>query len=98
MAGVYLILATTTGEMYVGSAHGVEGIWGRWASYAGDGHGGNALLKNLLARNTAYPEAFLYSVLQILPKTFAQKEVLEWERRYKEKLGSRANGLNLNAN
>src|SRR6266542_2184863 len=41
VAGVYLILATTTGEQYVGSAHGVDGFWGRWASYRNNGHGGN---------------------------------------------------------
>src|SRR3989304_2747064 len=30
VAGIYLILATTTGAQYVGSAYGLEGIWGRW--------------------------------------------------------------------
>src|SRR5207245_9343273 len=93
VAGVYLILATTTGALYIGSACGTEGIWGRWAAYARDGHGGNMLLKELLAADPAYPAAFSYSILQILPKTFAREEVLEWERRYKEKLGSRAKGL-----
>ena len=96
VAGVYLILAKTTGEMYVGSASGVEGIWGRWAAYANDGHGGNLLLKKLVAADPNYPGNFLYSILQILPKTFARAEVLDWERRYKEKLGSRAKGLHLN--
>ena len=96
VAGVYLILVTTTGAQYVGSAHGAEGIWGRWASYARDGHGGNALLKQLLAHDSAYPAAFSYSILQILPKTLTRHEVLEWERRYKQKLGSRAAGLNAN--
>jgi hypothetical protein len=33
VAGVYLVLATTTAQ-YVGSAYGAEGIWGRWAAYA----------------------------------------------------------------
>jgi hypothetical protein len=96
VAGVYLILATTTGVQYVGSAYGVEGIWGRWAAYAHDGHGGNKMLKDLLASDPDYPKGFSYSVLQILPKTFARSEVLEWEARYKGKLGSRAHGLNAN--
>jgi len=94
VAGIYLILATTTGAQYVGSAHGTEGIWGRWAAYARDGHGGNKLLKHLIGKDSAYPEAFSYSILQILPKSFARSEVLAWEQRYKEKLGSRATGLN----
>lgn len=96
VAGIYLILATTTGAQYVGSAYGLEGIWGRWSAYARDGHGGNKLLRNLVQNDPAYPEAFSYSILQILPPTFARAVVLESERLYKEKLGSRALGLNEN--
>lgn len=96
VAGIYLILATTTGRQYVGSASGTEGLWGRWSSYAADGHGGNLLLRNLVATDDAYPDAFTYSVLQILPKTAALAETLEWERLYKQKLGSMATGLNAN--
>ncbi|MSQ13444.1 MAG: GIY-YIG nuclease family protein [Dehalococcoidia bacterium] len=96
VAGIYLVLATTTGEQYVGSAYGAEGIWGRWADYARDRHGDNVLLKQLVARNRAYPEAFLYSILQILPRTSPRDEVLQWEHHYKNKLGSKANGLNIN--
>jgi len=96
VAGVYLILATTTGRQYVGSACGTEGLWGRWAAYAADGHGGNLLLRNLVTADDAYPDAFRYSVLQILPKTAALAETLEWERLYKQKLGSMATGLNAN--
>jgi hypothetical protein len=94
VAGTYLILATKTGAQYVGSAHGTEGIWGRWAQYARDGHGGNKLLIDLIASDSVYPAAFSYSILQILPKSFGRSEVLRWEERYKEKLGSRATGLN----
>jgi hypothetical protein len=94
VAGVYLILATKTGKQYVGSACGAQGIWGRWAEYATNGHGGNKLLKELIAKDSAYPEAFSYSILQILPKSFARKEVIKSEERYKRKLGSRATGLN----
>lgn len=96
VAGVYLILATSTGAQYVGSAHGVDGIWGRWAAYASTGHGGNTLLRHLMASDSAYPEAFSYSILQILPRTATRNEVLNWERLYKQKLGSRAVGLNAN--
>lgn len=96
VAGVYLILATTTGAQYVGSAHGVDGLWGRWAGYARNGHGGNLLLRKLMSDDKGYPEAFSYSVLQILPRTATHNEVLNWERLYKVKLGSRAVGLNAN--
>lgn len=31
--GVYLITDTNTGMLYIGSAYGEEGIWGRWSEY-----------------------------------------------------------------
>lgn len=38
--GIYLISDTETGKLYVGSAYGEEGIWGRWSNYvATNGHG-----------------------------------------------------------
>ena len=96
VAGVYLVLASTTGAQYVGSAYGAEGIWGRWSQYAKNGHGGNALLQELVQKDEAYPRAFSFSILQILPRTFTWAEVWNWEKRYKIKLGSRATGLNGN--
>lgn len=96
VGGVYLILAETTGDLYVGSAYGEEGIWGRWRSYSKTGHGGNQLLRELTKQNPDYPSRFRFSILQILPKTIARNEIIEREKRYKEKLGTRAKGLNLN--
>jgi len=96
VAGVYLIVAGTTGAQYVGSAHGEQGIWGRWQQYARTGHGGNKMLRDLCRRDPHYPDAFWYSVLQVLPKTFTRAEVLRWEARYKDKLGRRAVSLNMN--
>lgn len=96
VAGVYLILASTTGAQYVGSAYGADGVWGRWSGYAANGHGGNALLRKLIERDPSYPDAFTFSILQILPTSTARAEVFARERRFKQKLGSRATGLNGN--
>jgi hypothetical protein len=96
VAGIYMILASTTGEQYIGSAHGTEGIWGRWKSYATNGHGGNVLLRSLVDQNPQYPRAFRYTLLHVLPKTYSRAEVLKWERLFKQKLGTRAKGLNAN--
>jgi hypothetical protein len=96
VAGVYLILAEKTGDLYVGSAYGAGGVWGRWAQYAQSGHGGNKRLVELLARDGDYPARFRFSLLQILPKTFTKDEVIAREGVFKEKLGTRATGLNLN--
>jgi hypothetical protein len=74
IAGVYLILAETTGNLYVGSAYGAAGVWGRWEQYARTGHGGNKLLSELIARDPDYPGRFRFSLLQILPKTLAREE------------------------
>jgi hypothetical protein len=96
VAGVYLILAQSSGDLYVGSAYGESGIWGRWRNYAISGDGGNVRLRELIRSDSAYPEQFRFSVLQILPKTMARDEVLRRETLYKHKLGTRATGLNSN--
>jgi hypothetical protein len=96
VGGIYLILAQKSGEMYVGSASGEGGFWGRWRQYAATGHGGNRLLRKLMEHDPSYPQAFRFSVLQILPKTMAREEILRREAIYKMKLGSRAKGLNSN--
>lgn len=94
VAGVYLILAERSGNLYVGSASGTEGIWGRWRNYANSGDGGNVKLREVIRNDSSYPEQFRFSVLQVLPKTMARDEVVRREALYKDKLGSRATGLN----
>ena len=96
VAGVYLILAQRSGHLYIGSAYGESGIWGRWRNYANSGDGGNVQLRELIRSDSDYPEQFRFSVLQILPKTMAPYEVLQRETLYKHKLGTRATGLNSN--
>ena len=96
VGGVYLIVATKSGEQYVGSATGVEGLWGRWREYARCGHGGNQLLRALLNRDPAYPGGFTYSVLEVCPKTWQRDKVVAREAFQKRRLGVRAHGLNAN--
>jgi hypothetical protein len=94
VAGVYLILAQRSGDLYVGSASGGDGIWGRWRNYAHSGDGGNVQLRELIGSDSSYPGQFRFSVLQILPKTMARDDVVRRETLYKHKLGTRATGLN----
>jgi hypothetical protein len=94
VAGIYLILAQHTGDQYIGSAYGSDGIWGRWQQYASNGHGNNVMLRHLVEHDDRYPESFRYSVLQVLPKSTKPAEVIRWENQYKMKFGSRAIGLN----
>jgi hypothetical protein len=96
IAGVYLIADMKTGKQYVGSAYGESGILGRWAVYAQTPHGGNNQLMELLAADPDYAKNFQFTVLQTLPKTLTKNEVVEYETRWKKKLGTRAFGLNSN--
>jgi hypothetical protein len=96
VAGIYLILDTQTGKQYIGSAYGRKGILGRWQAYTRNPHGGNKLLKNLLSRHPGRQNKFQFSLLKTLEKDLTQVEVIEYERFFKQKLGSRASRLNLN--
>jgi hypothetical protein len=96
VAGVYLILDLVDGRQYVGSAYGVGGILARWRTYAATKHGGNARLVDLLKEDPHRAEKFQFTVLRTLPTTLTAREVIEFERLYKRKLGSRAFGLNSN--
>lgn len=96
VGGVYLILDTEEGLQYVGSASGKEGILGRWKDYAKTKHGGNKMLIQLLEKEPERIHKFRYSILQTLPASLTRNEINAEERKYKEKLGSRAYGLNLN--
>lgn len=45
---------------------------------------------------TRAAERFQFTVLRVLEKTLTRAEVIGFEQQYKENLGSRAIGLNLN--
>ena len=64
--GIYLISDISTGKLYVGSAYGEEGIWGRWAEYVKtNGHGGNKTLKELISNDPKHAQNFQFSILMI---------------------------------
>lgn len=95
--GIYLITDSSTGKLYVGSAYGENGIWGRWCNYvAQQGHGGNKVLRQLVDSDPQYACNFRFSILQLLPSTVTPAQAIVMERLYKKKLGTNAFGLNLN--
>ncbi|MCM2999970.1 GIY-YIG nuclease family protein [Paenibacillus cellulositrophicus] len=96
VAGVYLITDMTNGSQYVGSASGERGIMGRWRGYTETPHGGNINLISLLQADPDRYRNFQYSILRTLPKSLTRTEVIGFEKKYKQKLGSRAFGLNGN--
>lgn len=93
---VYLLLDTSTGQQYVGSAYGKDGLWGRWNEYIRTKHGGNKLLMDVLAEDPLRYRTFQFSILNVLPTSVLREEVIYLEQITKEKLGTRAFGLNLN--
>ena len=77
------------GGQYVGSASGRDGFFERLESYARDGHGGNVLLRRKRGRD------YRFTVLETVGTGAGEQEILGLEGP-KQKLGSRAHGLNLN--
>lgn len=90
VSGVYLLVSLTTGKLYVGSAVGAEGFWGRWESYAANGHGGNIGLR------LAAEQDYLVSILEVAASTATEEDVLKLESKWKRKLQSKEFGLNRN--
>lgn len=89
-AGIYRIVDMSSGEIYIGSAYGNEGIWGRWSNYAKNGHGGNKLLK------PRDPNNFQWSIVRTVSRSMSERDVIIIEGIEKIKHGSRVHGLNDN--
>lgn len=95
--GIYLISDTKSGKLYVGSAYGEDGIWGRWSEYVNSGgHGGNKALKKLVDNDVNYAKNFQFSILMLLPKSITPDEAIKKEQLFKRKLGTNSFGLNNN--
>ena len=82
--GIYLIRDVTDDRIYVGSASGKDGFWGRWKNYASTGHGGN------LGLQCSNPHNFVFSILEIVSATFSESDIYKREYSWKEKLGARS--------
>lgn len=94
--GVYLIVDTTDGKQYIGSAYGDKGIFGRWSEYVNTHHGGNIELIKLLQKEPERYKKFRFTILKIFSEGASDKEVLDAETLYKAKLGTTEFGLNDN--
>lgn len=97
--GVYLITDVMTNKRYVGSAYGPQGVWSRWSDYASSGHGGNAVLRDLV-REPALSycrRAFHFALLETHPARTTDDVILYREAFWKRALHTRGDyGLNLN--
>ena len=91
--GVYLLVDLDSGRQYVGSAKGADSLFGRWMTYATDGHGGNLGLKGAAAGGL---RRYQVSVLEVVDENTPNTTIEQIESYWKNKLLSRAFGLNVN--
>lgn len=97
LQAVYLIMDKSTGNQYVGTTYGQNGLWQRWESYVKTGFtGGNIELENLKKNNPDFYTELQFSILEVLSKNANQNECVKAESLWKDKLGTRAYGLNKN--
>lgn len=94
LKGVYMLRDNNNGKQYVGSAYGKEMLWQRWKSYITTGHGGDKMLiplgKDYIAKN------FSFIILATFLESTSDKEIINCESEWKEKLGTRVFGYNAN--
>lgn len=96
--GIYLICDTTRNKQYIGSTYNDDGVLGRWTDYYKTHHGGDVDIKAHLKN---YPDAFWdfqFTILRILPKNVTDKEAINIESTYKNKLCTRNSDYGLNRN
>ena len=95
--GVYVICDNKTGQLYIGSAYGDEGIWGRWSEYVKtNGHGNNKSLAGLIKNDANYAKNFSFSLLVVMSKNSTKDAVIAKEQIFKRKFGTQIHGLNNN--
>ena len=98
--GVYVITDKSNGKRYVGSAYGDYGIWSRWNHYMETGHGGNAELKKLIAKNSPdYAQKhFKLSLLEYRSMRADDEDIHKRETYWKEVFLSRDKRFGYNEN
>jgi len=97
VAGVYVISDTQSGKLYIGSATGDQGIWGRWRQYAKTGHGNNKELKALLNKvGIEHAEHFQFGILETADSNASTNEIIARETHWKQLLLTRSHGHNAN--
>lgn len=84
---VYLIVDTKTGDRYVGSTYGYDGLLGRWSVYISTGgHGNNKGMIEHFNFEKHSCHDLQFSVLQVLSKALSKDQIIEAETLWKKKL------------
>lgn len=105
---VYVITDVKTGKLYVGSAYGDNGVYGRWSTYLSKGYDKSEMEENRYPNKrlceivekygiSYIKKYFQYSLLEIFPKNDVGKQkALQRERYWKKLLKSKEHGYNAN--
>ena len=96
--GVYLIMDTSNGRSYVGSAYGDAGIWSRLCCYISTGHGWNdELVKTINEKGIDYALSnFKFSILEVFSFNTPDEIIIGRESHWKNVMLSRQFGYNKN--
>ena len=96
--GVYHIIDSRTGKVYVGSAYSDSGIWSRLHCYVNTGHGWNDDLVRVIKKK-GLPYAlknFQFSILEVFTFNTPDKIIRDREAHWKNVMLSRDFGFNKN--
>ena len=90
--------AFANGKVYIGSAYGNDGIWGRWKDSAETkGHGNNDMLVEIIKQNPDYAwDNLQWFILETFSLDVTDAYAVERENLYKLKLCTRRFGYNKN--
>ncbi len=97
--GVYCITDTKTGQLYIGAAYGVNGVWGRWSNYADVDNltGGNKAFEELKVSGANYIiDNFTYTILEIFDPRTKDEDIIHRESYWKTVFQSIRFGMNRN--
>ena len=96
--GVYCLTDTHTGNHYIGSATGGEGVAQRWGNYLDSKHGGNKKLIALYDQKGSeyFERYFTFTLLEYYGLSYDPMKVLEREQYWKRCLDTIRNGYNDN--
>ncbi|QYR63061.1 GIY-YIG nuclease family protein [Fusobacterium nucleatum] len=95
---IYAITDISNGKLYIGSACGNTGLFGRWSDYINNLTGGNQEFEDIKKINGEdyIKKNFKYSILEIFDTKTKQEYILERENYWKNVFETKKFGMNWN--
>ena len=95
---IYAITDISNGKLYIGSACGNGGLFGRWSDYINNLTGGNQEFEDIKKINGEdyIKKNFKYSIVEIFDTKTKQEYILERENYWKNVFETKKFGMNKN--